>query len=206
MKALLRRHIGDIEWLLGVAVLVISLAAWAPRALQESLTAYDVFPVFGLLAFGLMWTHFVVGALSRYAGATLRSNRAYKSVSMGLVLALLLLHPVLLWVGLFLDGYGVPPGSYMAVYGAQVWLLSLGTVALVIFLAYELRRKWDGRSWWRYIEHLQFIAMILIVIHAVGLGGELQVGWMQIIWAFYTLTLCASVFYSCLWDSKRKGK
>ena len=207
MKRFIGRYIRHIEWVLGAMVTLLSLAAWlTTREGSGALTIYDVFPPLGLLAFGLMWTHFVTGALRRYAGVSRKGQDWYRTVSMGVVLALLVLHPGLLLLGLYSDGYGLPPGSYLQVYGSQSWLVLMGTVALMIFLAYELHRWYGDRSWWRYVDYTQFPAMVLILIHAVGLGGELDVGWFRLVWACYGMTLVVSAVCLSVWDNKQKGK
>ena len=124
-----------------------------------------------------MWVHFVVGALRRYGGVANEGRDVFKTVSMGLVLALILLHPGLFWLALYLDGFGLPPQSYMEVYATQLGFLVLGTLGLVIFLAYELKRFFGGRRWWKYIEWLQAVGMAAIFVHAIGLGSELTIDW-----------------------------
>jgi len=196
------------QWLLGVAVVGVSLAAWASvRVPSEGLGLYDVFPLFGLLAFGLMWTHFVLGALRRYLGIESQQQSAYHTASFGLVLALLVLHPGLLWYGLWSDGFGLPPASHMAAYNtpAMMGALSLGSVALFIFLAYELRRKFRTTSWWVYVERAQIVAMAAIFYHALVLGKELSLGWFQLVWWGYGATLLLAVGYS-YWYDENKAK
>jgi hypothetical protein len=207
MKYFINRYLRNIEWLLGATVVLLSLLAWLTvRGGSGTFTIYDVFPPLGLVAFGLMWTHYVTAALRRYTDAGRKGRDWYRTVSMGLVLALLILHPGLLLLGLYVDGYGLPPGSYLQAYGSQSWLVLMGTVSLMIFLAYELHRWYGNRSWWRYVEYLQLPAMALILVHAVGLGGELSVGWFRLVWAFYGVTLLFSVVYVLVWDNKQKGK
>lgn len=198
MRELIRNNLRPIEWLLGVLVLLVPLVAWLSRVRLDDLTLYDIFPPLGLAAFGLMWVHFVMGAIRRYAGADPTRHDMFKTVSMGLVLALILLHPGLLWLALYMDGLGLPPQSHMEAYATQLGFVTLGTIGLVIFLAYELKRFFAGRRWWKYIEGVQIVGMAAIFIHAIGLGTELAIDWVLLVWIFYGLTLGLAVVYSRL--------
>lgn len=204
MNGFVRRHLSSIEWTLGTLAVLLPSIVWLSRNNLNDLSLYDIFPPLGLVAFGLMWTHFIMGALRRYAGANLKQGRLYTSVSMGLVLALILLHPGLLWLALYLDGYGLPPVSYMEVYAAQLGFLAFGTVSLLIFLSYELKRFFGDKKWWKYVEKVQIVGMVAIFIHALGLGNELRVDWFFVVWVFYGVTLLLSFVYSLMYDNEKK--
>jgi hypothetical protein len=198
MREFIRTNIRAIEWVLGALVILLPTVAWLSRVQLSDLTLYDIFPPLGLAAFGLMWVHFVMGAIRRYSGVATDGRDVFKTVSMGLVLALILLHPGLFWLALYLDGFGLPPQSYMEVYATQLGFLALGTLGLVIFLAYELKRFFGGRRWWKYIEWLQAVGMAAIFVHAIGLGNELTIDWVLLVWIFYGMTLALAVVYSRL--------
>lgn len=196
-----KQYITIIEWVLGSLVVVLPAAAWVSQADLGDLSLYEIFPPLGLIAFGLMWTHFVMGALRRYSGAH-KKHDLYMNASMGLVLALLLLHPGLLWLALYMDGYGLPPQSYITAYSTQLGFVVLGTIALTIFLAFELKRFFGKKSWWKYIEWLQIVGMTAIFIHAIGLGNELRIDWFMLVWLFYGVTLAVSIIYSQVFYKK----
>jgi hypothetical protein len=204
MREFVRSNLDIIEWVLGALAVILPSAAWLSRNDLSGLTLYDIFPPLGLIAFGLMWTHFVMGALRRYAQVDLKQGRLYTSISMGLVLGLILLHPGLFWLALYLDGYGLPPVSYMDVYATQLAFLALGTLSLLIFLAYELKRFFGDRKWWKVIERLQIVAMIAIFIHALGLGNELRLDWFMGVWVLYGVTLLASSWYTFMHEYKEE--
>lgn len=206
MKAFVRTHLSVTEWVLGASVVTVAGLVWWSQHTAVALTPYDIFPPLGLAAFGLMWAQYVAGALRRYAGAPHAPSSIFMNVSMALVLALILLHPGILWVSLYLDGFGLPPVSYLNAYRSQLGLVAIGTVALVIFLVYELGRFFGKKSWWRYVQWLQLLAMGLIFIHAIGLGGELRAGWFMLVWVFYGITLVISAVYTIMWDNGRKGE
>lgn len=199
MREYISRNVRGIEWTLGALAIVLPTIAWLNRNdLSDDLTLYSIFPPLGLIAFGLMWTHFVMGAVRRYSGAKTKAHAAYMNISMGLVLSLIILHPGLLWIALYMDGLGLPPQSHIEAYSTQLLFVTLGVIGLIIFLSYEFKRFFGDRSWWKYIEWLQIVGMTAIFVHAIGLGGELRLDWFMVVWVFYGVTLAASVAYSRL--------
>ena len=187
------------SWALGIAVVVLALIAWAQvRLTGRPLTPYDFFPVLGLSAFGLMWTHYVVGSARRLTGAPAEALRQYLAVTRAIVFVLILLHPGIFLVSLWIDGFGLPPFSYWELYtdlAARTALL-LGSISLVIFLAFELRRKFQLTPWWKYVEYANIAAMFAILYHGLTLGAELGLFWFRTIWFVYALTLVAAVAYN----------
>jgi hypothetical protein len=205
MKILIRRYHVAIEWLLAAFVVVSAAAVWYQgRELDESITIYDVFPPLGLMAFGLMWTHFIMGALRRYSEAPKRTRDVYMIVSMGIVLALIVLHPGLLWLGLYLDGFGLPPVSYLTAYQTQLLAVLLGSLGLTIFLAFELKRWFGRKKWWRFIEWAQIIGMTAIFFHALQLGNELRTDWYALVWWLYGITLLIAIIYTVIYNRRKR--
>lgn len=153
-----RQQYAIYERLLVVLLVALSVGAWVQaRGLLAGaeLTIYALFPLLGLLAFVLMWTHFVNPALRRLAGVTKGGTPDwYWHVSTGLVLFLLIAHPLLLNIGLVNDGLGLPPDSYRQAYGAKAGYLFMGSLALVVFLVFELHRWFAGARWWRFVDVL----------------------------------------------------
>ncbi len=206
MRDFIRNNVNLVEWTLGALALLLPTIAWLSRNDLSDLTLYDIFPPLGIIAFGLMWTHFVMGSLRRYAGIEKRKQSLFMPLSMGLVLELIILHPGLLWIALYMDGYGLPPQSHVQAYSTQVGFVALGTIALLIFLSYELKRFFGDKKWWKYIEKLQIVGMIAIFIHALGLGDELKIDWFFIVWVLYGVTLAFSFVYSLMFDNRQKEK
>lgn len=188
------------EWVLGTAVALVSVLAWWQTG--GGAGGYNIFPLLGLIAFGLMWTHFISGAVKRYFNLK-ASSSSYASVTMGIVLVLILLHPGILWYELFRNGLGLPPLSVYAAYPAQMLAVSLGSVGLAIFLAYEAKRFFGSKSWWKYIEWLQVVGMIAIFVHALNLGGALSLPWFRVLWYFYGITLLIATIYSWMMNQNK---
>lgn len=160
-----------------------------------NLSPYQLFPLFGLLAFSIMWSQYMIEAVKNYRGQEGALSQ-YFHVTGWLVLIAILLHPGILIAARFQDGYGLPPGSYLRyVAPMQEWLVLLGSMSLFIFLVFELKRWFRQKSWWRYVLILNDIAIVAIFYHGLRLGQNLQAGWYQIIWYIYGLMLLAALAY-----------
>jgi hypothetical protein len=161
----------------------------------NGLSTYQVFPIFGLLAFSIMWSQYMIAAAKKYLGYTDEID-TYFTVTGFLVLASILFHPGLLIAQRFRDGYGLPPGSYVSyVAPTEKWIVLLGSVCLLIFLSYELKWWFKEHSWWRYIVLLNDVAIVAIFYHGLRLGQTLQSGWFQIIWYCYGILLVSVLAY-----------
>lgn len=196
MQNYIRSNLGTISWVTAAVVVGLALVAWAGGLGWQfgELTVYKVFPLLGLLAFSLMWSHYVAGALKRFAGGG--EAKVFFKVTVWFVLGLILLHPGLFIVQLALDGYGLPPGSYAGyVAPAMLWAVMLGTISLFVFLSYELHRFFGERSWWKYVLYANDAAMIGIFIHALSLGSNIQMGWYRFVWILYGVSLVAMLLY-----------
>jgi hypothetical protein len=180
-------------WKLSAAAAVTVFVAWGQgiRWQFSNLSTYDVFPLFGLLAFSLIWSMYMVGFFRRRLNADgVGLSVYYKSLGY-VVLAAIALHPGLLWWQLWRDGFGLPPKSYLEHYVAPTlkWAVILGTLGWLVFLVYELRHRLSARSWWKYMEIAADAAMVALFIHALRLGGEMNIDWFRMVWYFYGATL-----------------
>lgn len=195
------------SWALGVGVVAVAVIAWSEvRLTGRELTPYDFFPPLGLSAFGLMWTHFITGALRRLLKLPPSTLRRYFKITSWIVLVLILLHPGIFVTKLWLDGFGLPPFSYLSVYTDTLMRIALllGTLSLLTFLAFELRRKYRKASWWKYVEYANVAAMFAILYHGFTLGQELSLTWLRGVWLFYAVTLVGVVVYNEV--NKRRAK
>lgn len=195
------RHLQATSWVLAGITTAISLIIWGQYLDWDlsGLSNYDIFPVLGLIAFGLMWGHYIVAALRKLSGHESSVTRQYFESTSVLVLALIFLHPGLLIAQLWKDGFGLPPDSYLDNYVAPglAWAALLGTLSLVVFLLFELRHWFAGKSWWRFVGYASDVAMIAIIVHGFRLGTHLQDSWFQAVWLLYafTLLICFGILY-----------
>ena len=182
-----------IAWSLAAGSSSLAIIAWGQSLHWElsTLSIYQFFPVLGLLAFSLMWSHFMVGWLRRRWHQEKTVVHGYFEITSWVVLAALLLHPGLLAWQLWRDGFGLPPNSYLEHYVSPElgWIIWLGIVSLTAFLLFELRRVYQTARWWPFIASLSDIAILLIWYHGYRLGGNLQSGWFKMVWFVYGLTL-----------------
>lgn len=160
---------------------------WQPSAIN----AYQFFPVLGLTAFSILWSQYVTGAFAPLVLKGVDLAAYYRATGYAVLLAIVL-HPGILIYARFRDGFGLPPGSYESyVAPGMGWITLLGTVSLLIFLAYELHRWLGKKPWWRYVTYLSDAAILAIFYHSLRLGSQLQGGWFRAVWWFYGLSLIA---------------
>ncbi|HSX14822.1 MAG TPA: hypothetical protein VLE72_02835 [Candidatus Saccharimonadales bacterium] len=187
-------------WTLSASVVILAFVAWG-SGLRWDLTAinaYSLFPLFGLLAFSLMWSHYVASVARQVLKLDHQVLKRYFDLTSLVVLALILLHPGLLSWALWRDGLGLPPGSeFLYVGKALKTAVILGMTGWAILLAYELRRWLKTKPYWWVFVLATDAAMILIFIHSLKLGSNLQTGWFRGVWLFYgaSLGLCLIYIY-----------
>lgn len=190
-----------ISWGLAALTSILAITIWGQLKNWNftGLSAYDLFPLLGLIAFGLMWGHYVVAVVRLQLDLPASISSHYFEFTSLVVLVCILLHPGLLIAQLWSDGFGLPPNSYLEHYVAPglKWAALLGSLSLIVFLLFELRHWFSKKSWWKYVGHLNDIAMIAILIHGFRLGTHLQSGWFRTVWLLYALTLfvCLGILY-----------
>ena len=176
----------------------VAFTAWVqhtPHALTEP-SAYDIFPLLGLMAFSALWSTYVVNATSTYLKVPSEKLSSYYRIAGYTILILILSHPTALLTRLFMDGYGLPPGSYAAYVNQRyIWVVYLGVISLFVFLSFELHRWFSRKGWWKWIVYANDVAMLLIFYHGMTLGTELQRGWFRYVWWFYGTVLVATIVY-----------
>lgn len=186
-----------IAWSLSAVVAIVAFVAWGHSLAWNfsALSPYLVFPLLGLLAFSLMWSHYMIGFAKRtvWKDQTLQSYFRYTGYA---VLVAIVLHPSILIYQRFRDGYGLPPRSYETyVAPGMAWITLLGTASLLTFLAFELHRFYENRSWWPYVVSAGDVAMLAIFYHGLRLGSQLHGGWFRMVWLFYGVTLVIALGY-----------
>lgn len=184
-------------WGLTVAVVVVAFIAWGQNQRWHivGVSSYRLFPLFGLLAFSIMWAHYIASTGRRLLKVTPSSLKTYFSVTGYVVVVLICLHPGLLVWQLWRDGFGLPPESYLHNFVAPSlrWAAMLGSVSLFVFLAYELGRWFRTKKWWIVLEYASDAAMVAIFFHALNLGDQLQAGWFRFVWIMYGITLAMAL-------------
>ncbi|CAN5609807.1 hypothetical protein BH23PAT2_BH23PAT2_09690 [soil metagenome] len=185
----------NLPWVLFVIVLFIPAIAWMQNLGWQParITAFSLFPLLGIWAWSIMWTHYAYGAI-RLKNPQFRENILYSKLSGYIVLLLLLAHPgILAWEQKKRLGI-LPPGSFFSyVANSMRIFIVLGTIGLVIFLSYEFFDRLQEKTWVqknrRWISLSQMIAMGLIFIHGLGIGQNINSGWLELYWIMLGLLL-----------------
>lgn len=183
-----------IAWGISLLTCLVAILVWGHdyRWQVFPVNNYILFPLLGLLAFSLMWGHYLAGAVRQAWGLDRQVLKRYFETTSLAVLVLLCLHPSLLIYQRFRDGYGLPPGSYESYVAPGLgWITLLGTVSLIAFLAFEFRRFFGQKPWWHFVTIAGDLAMLAIVYHGLRLGSQLQTGWFRYLWLFYAVSLVA---------------
>lgn len=199
MQKLTETQVKASAWSISVLVAGLGFVAWGQGVSWEfsSLSLYQLFPLFGLLAFSLMWAHYVAAALRKHSGVSKESLKSFFDLTSILVLVFILLHPGLLAYQLWQDGLGLPPNSYFQFVSSALKIsIIAGMISWLAFIAYEFRRKFNKQAWWRYVQYASDAAMLLIFVHALRLGGNLQSGWFRYIWLLYGISLFVILLYT----------
>jgi hypothetical protein len=199
------RKLQLVAWGLSVVTVLLAITAWGEGNNWHitHISTYNLFPIFGLVAFSLMWGHYIVAALRVWLKVDKEVTKSYFEITSLVVLACILLHPGLLVYRLFHDGAGLPPESYIHyVKPSLKWAVLLGSISFAIFLLYEFHRIYDKKPWWKFVQYASDAAMFFIVIHALALGRQLGPGWFRIVWVFYAVGLFVSTIY--MYNEKRK--
>jgi len=186
-----KRERSLLPWLLTGTVSLLALYAWGHSFAWQfsAINTYQLFPVFGLLAYSIMWSHYMVGSAKHSLFKDIPLNSYFRLTGYAVLLAIVL-HPGLLVYQLFRDGYGLPPNSYEHfVAPGLAWVTLLGSVSLLCFLAFELHRWYGRRDWWKYVITAGDAAMLAILYHSLRLGSQLMGGWYRAVWFFYGTTL-----------------
>ncbi len=180
-------------WSLSFVVCLLAILFWGHDYGWKLLPInnYVLFPLLGLLAFSLMWSHYVAYALRQMLGLKPAALSYYFKTTSWAVLVLICLHPGLLIFQRFRDHAGLPPGSYESYVAPGLgWVTLLGTVCFCVFIAFEFRHIFRGRWWWHYVVDAGDAAMLGILYHGLRLGQQLH-GWFLDVWWFYAVVLVA---------------
>lgn len=197
-----------LAWGISLVTCAVAIVVWGHDYDWQLLPInnYILFPLLGLLAFSLMWGHYMASVIRQVLGLEKQVLKRYFEATSLLVLVLICLHPSLLTYQRFRDGFGLPPGSFMNyVAPGMGWLTLLGAASLVAFLAFEFRRLYGDKSWWHFVTEAGDLAMLAIVYHALRLGSHLQIGWYRYLWWFYAVSLVAVLIPKFYRQYKKPG-
>ncbi len=184
-----------LTWATVFLLIAIVVFSWSRGINWDSgtISAYQWFPLFGLVAWVTMAGHYYLGSL-RVVYPELKKPKGYKKFTSFLVLACILLHPGILALEQSRNGQGLPPTSFYNFVGDGFKLaVILGSISLIIFLSFEVFERIKDRNIirnnWTAISISQSVAMTLIWVHGITLGTNLGQGWFQFLWILAGLSL-----------------
>ncbi len=183
----------SIPWSVSGAVLVISFLGWGQGLSWQISNAslYSLFPLFGLVAFSVMWAHYAVDFIDRFV--KIKITDAYLNVTRFIVLFALLMHPGLLAFAQWRVGAGWPPLSWLHfVEPGLVWAVIVGIVAWLSFLAFELHWWFRQKPWFKWIVLANSLAMIAVVVHVLFVAAPY--GWFLYYWYFLGVSMLIFLF------------
>src|SRR3989344_5422163 len=92
------KQLNIFAWGLSFAAIALAILAWGQTYEWDviGISTYLLFPLFGLLAFSLMWSHYIASALRQYLKIDKSALHNYLEITSLLVLVFILLHPGLL--------------------------------------------------------------------------------------------------------------
>jgi hypothetical protein len=188
-----------VVWLITLITIILAAVAWGENLSWHfsGITIYKIFPIFGLIAFSLLWSQYIARALRQFFKIRPKALKTYLSVSGYFVLLAILLHPGLFIYKLWSDGFGFPTGSYTYYVAPTLkWVVLLGSFNLLILLIFELNRIFAKHAWWHYYTYIVDLIMFSILYHALELGTQLRVEhWYQAVFYVYGITYLIALAY-----------
>ena len=168
--------------------IVIRDSTWA----FNSTLILNLFPLFGLIAFSLLWLHAISGVFEPWLRKQIDFDR-FVSVTASLILICLIFHPLLLLLN---TGFKFVPIFFYGKF--YIWLAIIGWLLLITYdISKPLKKKYDFfiRNW-NNILLISNIGFLLTFFHSLGAGGDLQSGPLKLIWIFYGTTAIIAIIYT----------
>jgi len=154
----------------------------------------NIFPIFGLLAFTLLWLHAISGAFwewlcSHFGVETMEEFIGWTALA---IFISIVLHPLLL---LFLVKFDLP--SLISHSPVPIYL---GIFGLLLLLTYDigkvLKKYKILLNNWNSILIISNIGFILTFFHSLLIGSDLQIGFLRNLWIFYGVSAILAITYT----------
>ena len=186
--------------LFGGASLAVLYPIWvwfdAANLTLDSMVLFDVFPMFGLIAFSIMWLHIVGGAFREKLEKYFDFDKVV-AVSSMLVLGSIILHPLIHFIALIVNR-GVSIFGYVT--NGKEYLIWIAVIAWLIFVGYDILKKFKNRNFfskhWQVIRFTSTLGFFLILVHSLGIGRDLQTGFLRSVWLFYGVSAAVATIYT----------
>lgn len=182
--------------LIATACLAVLYPLWVRvRSLEWALDSTfipNLFPALGIAAFTIMWLHVVGGALEVWLKKYVDFEKFVHNTSF-LVLILIIFHPLLLLIQLGFDF------TKLFLYGSAIYIW-LGILGWFLLLTYDVGRVFKRNNFfvrnWNAILILSTLGFLFAFFHSLGLGSDLQSGFLRKLWIFYGATAIIAAIYN----------
>ncbi|MBI3572995.1 MAG: FAD-dependent oxidoreductase [Candidatus Kerfeldbacteria bacterium] len=146
--------------------------------------SHRIFPLFGLYAFTLVWTQFMIGTSQSLLKKVIPRIITFHRREGAFALTFALLHPLLLFIGVghaaFWGRTFVAPKLVPYVWLGYFQLLIMCTTAGTALLM----RLSSLKRVWHTIHYLNYVLFVSIWIHSWFLGSDVQSTWLKYLWLF----------------------
>jgi len=163
--------------------------SWAISSLDALLM--NLFPIFGLIAFTLLWLHSISGVFEEWLRERFNFDSFVHWTAL-VILVSMILHPLLLLILVRFD--------FGAIFGTWNTGIMLGLLGLILLLTYDIGKALKSYEFfsrnWNKILVISTIGFLLTFFHSLMVGSDLQSGWLRWLWIFYGVTAIVSTIYT----------
>ncbi len=152
----------------------------------------NLFPLFGLAAFSILWLHAISGVFEPWLRIHFNFDR-FVGITSILVLISIIAHPLLA-----LATYDFSFGNLFQNYETKyIWFAIIGWFLLITYDIGKILIKHDffARNW-NKILIISTVGFLLTFFHSLQIGSDLQSGPLRIIWIFYDITAILATIYT----------
>lgn len=150
-----------------------------------------LFPLLGIIAFFLLWTHSIIGVFEPWLRKRMDVD-AYVHWTSLTILASIVLHPLLLLISIKFD--------FVSLFSYNPLPITLGVVGFFLLITYDIGKALRSREFfsrnWNTILLVSTVGFILIFFHSLMLGSHLQAGPQRALWIFFGVTAILSTIYT----------
>lgn len=166
------------------------LAVLYPLFVWLKNSPYSLFPAFGLLAFSILWLHIISAVFEPWLRKNFNFDRFVEITSL-IVLFSIILHPLLLFFAVNFN--------LKALFSSSSPYIWLGVIGWLLLITYDIgkalkRHNFFARNW-NSILFISTIGFLIIALHSLGLGSDLQSGPLRFVWIFYGITGLIATIY-----------
>jgi hypothetical protein len=153
----------------------------------------EIFPIFGLIAFVLLWTHTILGVFEPWLHTRWpRLFDGYVHWSAVTILVCIILHPLLLLIAL-----NFSLADVLAINSPYVLFGVIGWCLLIIYDITKPFRRYNfiARNWTNILI-ISNIGFVFTFFHSLHVSGDFDIGFMHWLWIFLGVTAIASLIWT----------